>query len=43
MYVMCCVFINLKLEVVERMPLFRFINFTNPMHTSLGKFLSAMG
>jgi len=43
MHVMCCVFLNLKSEVVERMAMFRFINLTSPMCTSLGKFLSIMG
>jgi hypothetical protein len=43
MFVMCCVFLNLKSEVVEMMTMFRFISLTSPMHTSLGKFLSIVG
>jgi hypothetical protein len=43
MFVMCCVFLNLKSEVVERMTMFRFISVTSPMGTSLGKFHSVVG
>jgi hypothetical protein len=42
MSVMFCVFLNLKSEVVERMTVIRFISLTGPMHTSLGKLLSAV-
>jgi hypothetical protein len=43
MFVMCCVFLNLKSKVVERMVMFKFINLTSLMCKSLGNFLSAMG
>jgi len=43
MFVMHCVFLNLKSEVVERMTMFKFISLTSRMRTNLEKFFSNVG